>query len=222
MREAKFVVALSPYRHRATEYADVMLPVAPFSETAGSFINTEGRLQSFNGVTKPLDETRPAWKVLRVLGNLFGLSGFDFNSAEEVRKACLEGIDLAAMLNNELKDGSPLPVLAKASTGLERIADVRIYDADSIVRRAPSLQRTVDAGAPCASMNDATLHKLGLRNGESARVKQGRGEAVLQVVSDNRLPDHCVRVPGAHAATAALGEGEIVVERVEQRTEVAA
>ncbi|MSQ59377.1 MAG: NADH-quinone oxidoreductase subunit G [Betaproteobacteria bacterium] len=222
MQAAKFVVALSPFRHRATEYADVMLPVAPFTETAGSFINTEGRLQSFNGVARTLGESRPSWKVFRVLGNLLGLSGFDFNSAEEVRKTCLQGIDMAAMLNNNLIDASPLPVLAQASTGLERIAEVRIYDADGIVRRAPSLQRTGDAAAPSASMNAATLHKLGLREGQDVRVKQGAGEALLPLVRDDRLPDNCVRVPSATAVTAALGEGEIILEAVAQRKEVAA
>jgi NADH-quinone oxidoreductase subunit G len=211
MADAKFVVALSPFRHRAAEYADVMLPVAPFTETAGSFINTEGRVQSFNGVAKPLGETRPAWKVLRVLGNLMGLSGFDFNSAEEVRKACLDGVDVAALLNNELKDTPPIPALAKARTGLERICEVRIYDADGIVRRAPSLQRTGDAPAPGACMNAATLHKLGLREGGSVQVTQGLGTALLPLVRDDRLPDNCVRIPAAHAATAALGDGEIAL-----------
>jgi NADH-quinone oxidoreductase subunit G len=222
MMDAKFVVALSPFRHRAAEYADVMLPVAPFSETAGSFVNTEGRLQSFNGVARPLGETRPAWKVLRVLGNLLGLSGFDFNSAEEVRKACLSGVEVAALLNNELKDVFSVPLPAKASAGLERICEVRIYDADAIVRRAPSLQRTGDAAAPSASMNAATLHKLGLREGERVQVKQGPGAAVLPLVCDDRLPDNCVRVPAAHAATTALGEGQIVLESMAQPREVAA
>ncbi|MFN0314534.1 MAG: NADH-quinone oxidoreductase subunit NuoG [Burkholderiales bacterium] len=222
MQEAQFVVALSPFRHRATEYADVMLPVAPFTETAGSFINTEGRLQTFNGVAKPLGETRPAWKVLRVLGNLMGLSGFDFNSAEEVRKACLEGVDVAAMLSNDLKDASPLPVLAKANMGLERISEVRIYDADGIVRRAPSLQRTGDAAALAASMNGATMQKMGLREGGNVRINQGQGTAELPLVRDDRLPDNCVRVPAAHAATVELGAGDIVLEAVAQPREVAA
>ncbi len=222
MREAKFVVAMSPFRHRAFEYADVILPVAPFTETAGSFVNTEGCLQVFNGVVKALGETRPAWKVLRVLGNVFGLSGFDFSSAEEVRKACLDGVDIAAMLSNELKDGPALPMLTTAGSALERIGEVRIYDADSIVRRAPSLQRTTDAVAPYASLNSATLNRFGYREGEQVRIKQGSGEASLRLVRDDRLPDNCVRVPDAHPATAALGEGELALERSAQRTGVAA
>ena len=72
------------------EYADVLLPVAPFTETSGSFVNTEGRVQSFNAVVKPQGETRPGWKVLRVLGNVLGLSGFDFMSSEAVRDTVSE------------------------------------------------------------------------------------------------------------------------------------
>ncbi|MDP0983977.1 molybdopterin-dependent oxidoreductase, partial [Klebsiella variicola] len=79
------VVVLSPFKS-GLEYADIVLPIAPFTETSGSFVNSEGRLQSFVGVVKPLAETRPAWKVLRVLGNLLGLAGFDQDSSEQVRE----------------------------------------------------------------------------------------------------------------------------------------
>jgi NADH-quinone oxidoreductase subunit G len=71
------------------DYADVLLPISPFSETAGTFVNCEGRAQSFNGTVKPLGETRPAWKVLRVLGNLLGLSGFDYENSEAIRDEAL-------------------------------------------------------------------------------------------------------------------------------------
>ena len=85
MMAAEMVVAMSAFKHTALDYADVMLPIAPFSETSGAYINTEGRVQAFSAVVKPKGETRPAWKVLRVLGNLLQLPGFDYNSSEEVR-----------------------------------------------------------------------------------------------------------------------------------------
>ena len=90
MAAAEFVVALSAYRHKALDYADVMLPIAPFTETAGTFINMEGRVQRFHAVVKPHGEARPAWKVLRVLGNLLGLEGFDQDTAESVAREVLE------------------------------------------------------------------------------------------------------------------------------------
>ena len=87
MKQADTVIVLSPFKSAAAlEYADAMLPVSPFSETSGTFVSTEGRVQSFYAVTKPLGETRPAWKVLRVLGNLLELDGFDYESSEAVRE----------------------------------------------------------------------------------------------------------------------------------------
>src|ERR1700693_6449665 len=97
-------VALSAFRHGA-DYADVLLPIAPFTETSGTFVNAEGRAQSFNGTVKPLGEARPAWKVLRVLGNLLGLSGFDYETSEAIRDEVIGAnaptdADLLPRLNN--------------------------------------------------------------------------------------------------------------------------
>ncbi|HSQ72208.1 MAG TPA: molybdopterin-dependent oxidoreductase, partial [Rubrivivax sp.] len=98
---AGLVVALTPFKDAVADVADVMLPVAPFTETAGSFVNAEGRVQSFHGVVKPLGETRPAWKVLRVLGNLLGLDGFDFETVEDVRAEALGDVaTLPSRLDN--------------------------------------------------------------------------------------------------------------------------
>jgi NADH-quinone oxidoreductase subunit G len=90
LKQAKSVIALTSF-HSAelAEHADCLLPIAPFTETAGSFINTEGRLQSFNGVVTPAGDSRPAWKVLRVMANLLEITGFDFDSAESVRAEAL-------------------------------------------------------------------------------------------------------------------------------------
>jgi len=89
LQSADMVVAMSAYKHSALEYADVLLPIAPFSETSGTFISTEGRVQSFNGTVKPLGETRPAWKILRVLGTMLGVKGFDYDTSEAVRQDAL-------------------------------------------------------------------------------------------------------------------------------------
>src|SRR4029450_9766952 len=81
-------VVMSPFRH-GMSYADVLLPIAPFTETAGTFVSSEGRVQSFHGVVQPLGETRPGWKVLRVLGTLLNLPGFDADTADDVRASVL-------------------------------------------------------------------------------------------------------------------------------------
>src|SRR5216684_2158394 len=99
LKQAEMVVALSAFKHGA-DYADVLLPIAPFTETSGTFVNAEGTAQTFNGVVRPLGEARPGWKVLRVLGSLLGLKGFEFDTAEEVRNAALGTGDLTARLSN--------------------------------------------------------------------------------------------------------------------------
>jgi NADH-quinone oxidoreductase subunit G len=216
MRGAGFVVALSAFRHRAVEYADALLPIAPFTETAGSFISTEGRLQTFNGVVRPLGETRPAWKVLRVLGNLVGAPGFEFASAEEVRAELLREVDLPGRLSNALAASRRVPALTASVGGVQRIADIPIYFADALVRRAPSLQRTADAAAPVASMCGALLVRLGLRQADQVHISADGGEAVLAVKRDDHVPADCVRIPAAHPLTAALGSmfGEVRLARV--------
>ena len=223
MSEADFVVALSPFRHKAVHYADVLLPIAPFTETAGSFINTEGRLQTFSAVARTLGETRPAWKVLRVLGNLFGLAGFGYDTAEDVRADAVRSTDLSA-LSNDVADTSVAPIRSAGSGGLQRIADVPIYFADPLVRRSEPLQETVDAAGPLASMSGETLQQLGVNAGDTVRITQEGGEAVLIAVRDDRIPRDCVRVPAAHVSTSTLGSmfGTVQLERVASEDEVSA
>jgi NADH-quinone oxidoreductase subunit G len=213
MQAANMVVALSAYKHHATDYADVLLPIAPFTETSGTFVNTEGRVQSFKGAVKPLGEARPAWKVLRVLGNLLNVAGFDYDNSEMVRDEVLKGVDISNKLNNQLQGYIAQAVAAEA--GLQRVADVPIYAADAIARRSAPLQATLDALAPCAFMHSDELKKLGMQSGDKASVKMGQGAAQLLVAVDDNLPKGVVRVAAAHATTAGLGAmfGAITVER---------
>ncbi|HSS46964.1 MAG TPA: molybdopterin-dependent oxidoreductase, partial [Burkholderiales bacterium] len=217
MRNAELVVAMSAYRHKAVEYAHVLLPIAPFTETAGTFINTEGRAQSFNSTVKPLAEARPAWKVLRVLGNLLGLAGFEQESIEQVRAEILPNsdTDLSQRLDNRLRRQIFAGIETPETGGLQRIGEVPIYSADAIVRRAGSLQKTRDAGAPAAWMPSAIFERLKLREGDQVRLTQEQGSAMLVAHRDDTLPQNCVRVAGAHPLTAELGAmfGEITVER---------
>ena len=223
MKAAELVVAMSPYQHRATEYAHVLLPIAPFTETAGTFVNTEGTAQSFEGVVRPLGEVRPAWKVLRVLGNLLGLEGFDQDSAEDVRRETLGEGGITGRLDNRLRDFVADPVTAVRGPELQRIGEVPIYAADAIVRRSRALQRTRDAAAPVAWMNRALFEELGLRAGDALRVRQGAGEALVDAAIDDRLPARCIRLAAARPETAALGAlfGTVAAERVPAQRRVA-
>jgi len=223
MKAAELVVAMSPYQHGATEYAHVLLPIVPFTETAGTFVSTEGAVQSFEGVVRPLGEARPGWKVLRVLGNLLGLPGFDHDSAEDVRREALGGGSIVAMLDNHLLDARVDAVAPMLASGIQRIAEVPIHAADAIVRRARSLQQTRDGAAPVARMNRALFEKLGLREGDCVRVRQGAGAALVAALIDDRLPESCVLQAAARPETAQLGAlfGELEVERVPVQQKVA-
>ncbi|MEX8521080.1 MAG: NADH-quinone oxidoreductase subunit NuoG [Leptothrix sp. (in: b-proteobacteria)] len=210
---AQMVVAFSPFSANV-EHADVLLPIAPFTETAGSFVNAEGRLQSFHGVVRPLGDTRPGWKVLRVLGNLLGLPEFAHDSVEQVRaEAVGDGSQIAAKLSN-LSTVAHVSLPAEGA-GLQRLADVPIYSADGIVRRAASLQQTADAKAPVVSLPADLWATLGLSEGASVRVSQDKGSVVLAAVCDKTLASGTVRVPAGHVATAALGPmyGALSIER---------
>ncbi len=207
------VVVMSPFKTAGTDVADVMLPIAPFTETSGSFVNAEGRVQSFHGVVKPLGDTRPAWKLLRVLGNMLDLKGFDFETSEEVRAEALGDIaSIPARLSNA--GGTAVANGASGAT-LERIADVPIYATDSLVRRATSLQLTSDARAPVASLPPALWSQLGLNDADKVRVSQGAAMVVLGACLDSTLALGTVRVPAGHAHTAMLGAmfGEVRVEK---------
>ena len=131
------VVTLSPFKTNL-DISDVLLPISPFTETAGTFVNTEGRAQSFHGVVRPLGDTRPAWKVWRVLGSLLNLPGFGFDSIEEVRAQALP-TDMAARLSNACNQAIDLTPATQAPV------TASIYQLDGLVRRAPALQHTADA-----------------------------------------------------------------------------
>jgi len=195
----KFIVNLTAFK---SEVGDVLLPIAPFTETPGSFVSTEGRVQSFHAAVRPLGEARPAWKVLRVLGTMLGLPGFEFETIEQVREAVIGGKDVSKLLSNEI---SGVKAEAKPIQGIQRIADVPIYFSDPLARRSPPLQKTRDAQAPRAWMNARLLQEIGVQAGGLVLVKQNGGEAGLAAALDDRLPDGCVRIAAGHPSTAALG-----------------
>jgi NADH-quinone oxidoreductase subunit G len=141
LNKAQMVVTLSPFKANM-DISDVLLPVAPFTETPGTFVNAEGRIQSFHAVVKPMGETRPAWKVLRVLGNLLSLPGFDFESSADVLAQVFPGSPQSVAAQ---KMGNTTQAAIEVTSGAGRPAVARIYQLDSIVRRAPALQLTADA-----------------------------------------------------------------------------
>jgi NADH-quinone oxidoreductase subunit G len=144
LSQADMVVTLSPFKANM-DFSDVLLPIAPFTETPGTFVNAEGRVQGFHAVVKPLGETRPAWKVLRVLANLLGLPGFEFESSQDVLQH-LRGAQPAGATHvaaEILSNATSAPINLTAAGATPVVAS--IYQLDGLVRRAPSLQMTADA-----------------------------------------------------------------------------
>jgi NADH-quinone oxidoreductase subunit G len=212
---AEFTVALSAYRNATTDAAHVMLPIAPFTETAGTFVNMEGRAQSFNAVVKPQGESRPAWKVLRMLGATLELPGFHADNLEEVRREIAP--DLAEWARQGLDNaGADFEWRIEApSASLERVAEFAIYAGDPIARRSVPLQKTADMkAARTVRVGPATAARLGLAAGDSVRVSAGGGQARLAVGIDPALGEGCVRIARGVAETAMLGEGVLAVEKL--------
>ncbi len=206
LNAARFVISLSTFRTEAmAEYAEVILPIAAFAETEGTFVNLSGNRQGFEAAAPPLADSRPAWRVLRVLGNLFELTGFEQETIDDVRAGLGEPSPAGA-------PGWPLPQRLPEPDdlggGLERIAPVPIYAADALVRRSRPLQATRDAQLAGVSLSPATLEHLGVENGEPVEVRQGGGGVVLDVVADGRTPDGCAFLPAGIPAVAALGPGD--------------
>jgi NADH-quinone oxidoreductase subunit G len=207
---ARFVVMLTPWKP-ALDAADVLLPIAPFTETPGIFVNIEGRAQRFHATVNALGDARPGWKVLRVLGNLLGIAGFDFDTIDQVRAACLEGGDIASRLSNRVRT-----VTAPSSSpvsGIQRIADVPAYFADPLVRRSPPLQKTKQARAPTARVNARTMQALGVSAGQPLLANGAR----IDVSLDAGVPDGCVRIAAAHPSTEGVGPmfGPVKLEKID-------
>jgi len=202
--DAEFVVSIAAFASEALRAsADILLPIGPFTETSGSFVNAEGRWQSFAGVASPVGDSRPGWKVLRVLGNQFGLDGFGQTGSEQVRDALRSALGEIALDNHQAAG----PVAAATpGSGLERIGDVAIHAIDPLVRRAGALQRTPDAAAADkARMSAAQAEASGVSGADRVKVSQGEASTVLELQIDAGIPEGCVRIQSGTMAAAALG-----------------
>ena len=142
LQQADMVVSLNAFKTNL-DVADVLLPISPFTETSGTFVNAAGLAQSFHAVVKPLGETRPAWKVLRVLCNLMGIPGTDFETSQDVLAAT--GLTVGQVSEAQLSNACDAPIEFKAMALDAAPSVAGIYQLDGLVRRAPALQHTVDA-----------------------------------------------------------------------------
>jgi NADH-quinone oxidoreductase subunit G len=215
VKAAEFVVAISSFvTDSMKEYADVVLPLSAFTETSGTYVNAEGVWQSFKGVTAPLGESRPGWKILRVMGNLFNLEGFDYTSSgdvkQEIKDQC-QGIQLSNTLEHAAK-----VVVEKASAHLQRVGEVPIYAVDALVRRAAALQKTRDAAQDCVRINSRQAEQSGVAGAAKVKVTQDGGHSYLPLLIDEGVPDGCIWVAAGIPASLTLGNifGPVELEKV--------
>lgn len=210
MQNADFVVLCSAYKTpKMLEYADAILPIVPFTETSGSYINIANDWQVVNACTKPFGEARPAWKVLRVLGNLFDLSGFEYLSSEDVRDELQKQLEKSKFENPEAFLPKALP---KADTEkLYRLGAWGIYDADAVVRRSQPLQEAASNNEHVIYVSNELAKRYNLRQGKDVTAMQNGGEATMRVCITDKIADNTVYLNSGFAETAVLGEayGEI-------------
>lgn len=215
MQQAKFTVALSIYRNPLLEaYAHVIFPMTPFTETSGTFVNVSGQWQSFQGVATPYGEAKPAWKILRVLGNFLHLDGFEYETSEEVKQEVKSQYDDKKTISHTFK--KPAKFSLNNAKKLMRIGEIPPYSLDSIVRRALPLQETqevMEGVTAAAKMHADTARELNLQSSQMVTIKQGNGSVKLPLVIDERVAKGAVLIAGGIDATNMLGDliGEVEI-----------
>lgn len=215
LEKANHVIAVSAFKSDTlAQLADVILPAASFAETSGTYVNIEGFWQSFAGAREAKGYSRPAWKILRVLGNQLGLSGFDYLSSEQVRDELREQCETIELDN--MRASSNKVTLANVNGAMMRAGDVPMYAGDPLVRRAPALQHTADAHGICVRINHHEAERLGLSAASAVLVKQGEYSAQLDLIIDDSIPANTAWIPYAVKGNELLGAatGEVTLEAV--------
>lgn len=213
LKAAELVVAINTFTSQTMqEYAHFILPAAPFTETEGTYINAEGLWQHFEPTGPCFGEAKPAWKIFRVLGNLFELNGFDYHHAHEINK------NLRAAVNEFVapKVSRKLPRTLNHAEGLVRIMEWPMYCVDSLVRHSAPLQKTLHYNNPAVVKINSNLAKqLGLKNGEQVIAVQFNTEITLPLEIDDTIAENNVWIAGGISETAGFGKafGEIVLKK---------
>lgn len=201
MLGAEFVVVLSAFADESMhDYADVILPMAPYAETSGTYVNVDGLWQTVKGALAPFDEARPAWKILRVLANLLHCEGFDYSSSEAVLQEIKQAFQMASPLSTTIFYPDALPV---QSDTLVRVGEWPLYRCDAIVRHAQPLQVCGSAEVTTIRIHPKTAVRYQLT--ETATISQGDIEITLPLLLDERIAEDVVWVPNAMPETSDLG-----------------
>ena len=219
MDGADCIISISPYLSgNMLEHADIILPSAAYSETSGTFVNAEGHWQSFNASTKSYEEARPAWKILRVLGNVLDVDGFDYVASSDVRDELKIACDAVSTVDNSFEVTgiyTTLDKLVATDNVLQRIGEVAEFCGDSLVRRAKSLQKSAPQQS-AVHLNHADIKRLGLQEAletnHSVEVTQGVESVSMPLILNDAIPDGCVLLASGTESSSLLGSAYGSVE----------
>jgi len=216
LQQASLVISMNSYvTDEILAYSDVILPITPFSETSGTFVGIDSQWQSFTGAVSAKGDSRPAWKVLRVLGNMANLKGFDYISSQDV---CEEVRDQLNLLSVSAGNNYS-PADLKADSGLMTISEIPMYQTDAIVRRSSALQQTVDnQTASIARMNTTEAGKHGVSEAKTLLVTQGDNSISIAFEIDDDIADGCIYLAAGIIETSTLGAmfADVSVQASEQ------
>ncbi|NCY04542.1 MAG: NADH-quinone oxidoreductase subunit G [Burkholderiaceae bacterium] len=216
LQAADTVIAMSAYTSPdLLELADVILPITPYTETIGSYVNMAGQVQTIQPSVRPLADARPAWKVLRALGSLLNLEGFLYNLPEEVYADAFAK-PVQDLLNNGFTATPEVQQRVPLAAALERLADQPIYSSDAIVRRAPALQRTRDAkDATMVGVGQTLWAQLSLQAGDRVVLAQNGHTVEASVLLQPDLADGVVRIATATELSGQLASmfGEVSLSK---------
>ena len=199
LKKAKFNLAISPYISDSFREFDIVLPMTPFTETSGTFINMEKTIQSFSAVTPPAGQSRPGWKILRVLANFLQLEGFSYDSSEEVKTDAM--IEMDKKNEFSIKDFKP----SNIEKGLEVLNVVKANDSDMIVRRAASLHQNKNKDQSCCLINPTTMLEEGLIDGQKIKISSSESEILINAKADDNVCLNAVVIYGKQDETFILG-----------------
>ena len=225
LKDAELIVSLTTFTNPEMEtYADIMLPIAPFSESEGTFVNTEGRSQSFSAASIPERNSQVGWKVLRVLGNYFELPGFDYKTIQDVRHEIAQVIpkfkwDIGQRIYSEMRHSSfslGYEVTLESQeqevgSKLTRLAPWPMVRVDNLVRRSKPLQETLNDQMVAIGLNHKTAFQLGFKAGELVTAIQGKSQITLPLMIENRLANNTVFLASGLAETAGFGQAETAI-----------
>ena len=221
LNEAEFVVSFSTFRSAVPMQADVVFPLAAFTEIDAGYINCEGVTQFASAAVKPMGQSRPGWKILRVLGNFLKLDGFDQVTSKDIITELEEVYDLSEPISVRYKPDLQAinhvfaqPAELKNGKQLDRIIDVPVYSVDPTVRRATALQSTKDADTVALLACVEELEEMGFKPGGRLAVHSKAGKVMLPVQPDDRVPRGAVYVPTGLSETSVLGSFPVVVVQV--------